>query len=405
MPPRDESGYHPVFYVTGAEFLERFWPGPTLPNMPLLLASLTLGPTQLSQIQDALEPPPAYGLVVGIEAWKESWPGNMGHVIAQYSQSWEEGLFTLHRFTGDWLYEGLPPLDDAVAARHDFGGNIAPSQITIDEPLWPFDSPDGGVFLGTYQERGHFTFLRPSFRISGQVVLSRYKLDDNQPLTATFMVLDATIPEGEMGSVIWQQTYTLSSNDTHAVHDYKVDTRGRPSRYLVSVDETSQGRIKAGFKLPRINHSDATPGPAPILRTPPPPEKVEPDALATALLPREWRDQVDVLMRGGEVTPDGQVHLSKGGELWLNPKHPVEKIVGRASLTASKEASADPVVRVLWYRGGRMEICQQDGIHAPDGILPFTAWPAEEGGWFGVLIDRGHSPHPVRIEIESISAR
>ena len=406
LPAPNENGILPVFYATGGEFLERIWPNLHLPNMPIVFAALTSGPDQENRLHAAFVTPPTYQLLIGPGSWKGSWSTGLADAVAlNASKSWEEDFFEVHRFDGDWLHAGIPPVDDSIAAKHRFGGNMDVGEITVDEPLWPFILPDGRTFLGTYESQGTFSFHKRSFRLNGEVILTRYDPEGKQELAATFEVLDASIPEGKIGSVIWQKTITLPGSEISSTHPYKIDTRGQPSRFRVRIDEASTGLLKAGFTGPHIHHSDSTPAAAPILRRSLRESYPDREHLSSVLLPSNWTDSVQLDLRGGRVSDSGDVELSVGDELWLKPNRPINELTGTASLTATNPASGSPLVRVVWYRGGRLEILHQKRFDSSDGKIHFNAWPAEDDGWFGILIDGSSSPHPVQIKIDHIQGR
>jgi len=374
--------------------------------MPIVFTALTSGPDQENRLHAAFVTPPTYQLLIGPGSWKGSWSTGLADAVAlNASKSWEEDFFEVHRFDGDWLHAGIPPVDDSIAAKHRFGGNMDVGEITVDEPLWPFILPDGRTFLGTYESQGTFSFHKRSFRLNGEVILTRYDPEGKQELAATFEVLDASIPEGKIGSVIWQKTITLPGSEISSTHPYKIDTRGQPSRFRVRIDEASTGLLKAGFTGPHIHHSDSTPAAAPILRRSLRESYPDREHLSSVLLPSNWTDAVQLDLRGGRVSDSGDVELSVGDELWLKPNRPINELTGTASLTATNPASGSPLVRVVWYRGGRLEILHQKRFDSSDGKIHFNAWPAEDDGWFGILIDGSSSPHPVQIKIDHIQGR
>jgi hypothetical protein len=113
---------------------------------------------------------------------------------------------------------------------------------------------------------------------------------------------------------------------------------------------------------------------------------------------------MEVVARGATLE-GGNIILDQGGELWLKPKRPISELHGQISLTAPPEQSGAPVARVVWYRGGRMEVLMQSGINPPDRPLSFRCWPAEDDGWYGILIDPTYNPHGLKVEITSVNPR
>lgn len=56
------------------------------------------------------------------------------------------------------------------------------------------------------------------------------------------------------------------------------------------------------------------------------------------------------------------------------------------------------MVRVLWYKGGRLQIMQQGFIPA-DRPFDFHVWTAEPGGWIGVMVEPGEGASPVLMQV------
>ncbi len=110
-------------------------------------------------------------------------------------------------------------------------------------------------------------------------------------------------------------------------------------------------------------------------------------------------------MRGGRISESNIIELYTGDEIWFKPASPVQEFVGKATLIASDLDTGHPIVRVVWYRGGRLEVMHQDSFKSPDGVMSFRAWPPEDDGWFGILVDGNPAGDPLRIEIDRIQPR
>jgi hypothetical protein len=404
IPAPDGDGLHACLYLTGAEYLERIWPTDNMPKMPLLFANLTIPPEQLSALEDAISYPPRYELLIGSEAWAKSWPGKLRVIMKRNAMTWNVGLFQINRLAGAWLQEGLPPHDDAIAALGTFGGNMDPGLVVVEDPLWPFSDPEERILLATDRSRGSFLFPNRSNRISGEVALRRAPRAPRENLSAVFAIYDAAMSEGEPGSLLWTETLALEPEDDFKKFSYQIDSRGHPTRFVVLVDEKQNRSLQAGYYLPSINHSDATPRPPPTLRKPQPETFEDTAALSRALLPKDWQGKFDVVGRGIAAVGEDVV-LTQGGQLWLRPKFQLGELHGQVSLTAPPAQSGAPVVRIVWYRGGRMHVIFQSGLNPPDQPLPFRFSIPEDDGWFGIHIDPSPNPHGLKLEINSIKAR
>ena len=86
-----------------------------------------------------------------------------------------------------------------------------------------------------------------------------------------------------------------------------------------------------------------------------------------------------------------------GGELWLHTPGMTGEIRGRLLGLA---AGSSPMVRVVWYKGGRLQLMQQGQIPA-DRPFEFHVWTAEPGGWIGILVDPGAAGPAVQVRIDA----
>lgn len=397
IPAPEPNGLYSCFYGPGVEWLERVWPNHHLPNLPLILDDLTLGEEQFTRLRNAFNYPPAFKLVVGMQSWKD-WPANLNGWIARSAVIDHQGGLIVSRFDGDWLRNGLKPHNDAIAVLSNFGGNSDPNEIKVEEPLWPFMARNAESFIGTYRGRGSFLFDRASFRMNGEALITRIPQTEDRAASATFKVLDATIEENNGGSVLWEETTTLPPGEPEIRVNYHLDTRGRPTRFVVEVPDESQGLIRAGWKLPNITHSDFRPTDPPPMRHPTLVALEITDDVRRALLPEPWRNDVDIIARGGSFE-NGKVIIARGGELWIRPRRPIARLHGFAGLVEGGIAAA----RVIWYRGGRIQVLQQEWITSVGNPMGINAWPAEIDGWYGVLIDPSSNPSGVSVVIDEIT--
>ena len=72
------------------------------------------------------------------------------------------------------------------------------------------------------------------------------------------------------------------------------------------------------------------------------------------------------------------------------------------ALPGETEAPGLPFIRVVWYKGGRLQIMHQVPVANDDEGILLRVWPAEYNGWFGVLADRGNEISRVRVSVESV---
>lgn len=100
-------------------------------------------------------------------------------------------------------------------------------------------------------------------------------------------------------------------------------------------------------------------------------------------------------MRGGRVQ-GGDLVVASRGEVWMHTPGMLGDLNGRLSAAAEKGKPA--WMRVLWYKGGRVQILQQGWI-PPGHAVDFRAWNAETGGWIGIEVggDPGQPDVVVRV--------
>lgn len=103
------------------------------------------------------------------------------------------------------------------------------------------------------------------------------------------------------------------------------------------------------------------------------------------------------MVRGGTPAPDG-IDLVAGGELWLHTPAMTGDIHGRLISLAAD--GSRPMVRVVWYKGGRLQLMQQGQVGA-DRPFDFHVWTAEPGGWIGILADPGAAGPAVQVRIDA----
>jgi len=119
----------------------------------------------------------------------------------------------------------------------------------------------------------------------------------------------------------------------------------------------------------------------------------------SALLPIGWNPSA-VYLRDGHAGSSG-FELSPGGEIWIRLSGLYKEIAGIASVPTGPALLADPVVRVLFYKGSRLDVLTQSAIRDPDRQFEFNAWSPEPDGWLVIMLEPNTSVPPVRIKLLS----
>jgi hypothetical protein len=109
--------------------------------------------------------------------------------------------------------------------------------------------------------------------------------------------------------------------------------------------------------------------------------------------PRQW------IVRGGSAGAQG-LELAPGGETWLRTANMTGEIRGR--IVVLPGAQRLPMVRVVWYKGGRLQLMQHGRIE-PDHPFEFRVWTAEPSGWIGILVENEERVAPVQVRVTDSS--
>ncbi len=157
------------------------------------------------------------------------------------------------------------------------------------------------------------------------------------------------------------------------------------------------GQFFGGFRELEITHSiESTEGDGvPRLRTeiladtPPAPALADSFFGAVTWRPQRW------IVRGGQAGDQG-LELVPGGEAWLHTDAMTGEIRGQIFCPAS--AHSLPMVEVVWYKGGRLQLMQHGRVE-PGRPFDFRVWTAEPGGWIGILVENEDRVAPVQVRV------
>jgi hypothetical protein len=393
LPPPDAHGRRPVFYGPGFEWYEHICPSVKTPGLPLWLHDGTsYGPLERGRLAASLTVECRYQQVLVPIAW-DQWPQSCRLAL-------ELGFTSALR--GPWLraYDNRPasaqftnPLD----LLNFLGGNLHPAYLSIDPHSLPSRASDGRMFLGRTHGSSAFRFNAPSNRLAGTVIVQRRPGAPAGTLSADFTI-HYTV--GDNPGTAWNQTVTLPAGANEATADYQIDSRQQALSFVSHIPIGSENALTVGWFGPRVMHAQAASTPPPSLYPDPLPNLLlSPEEVRTTV-PATWQPDA-VLLRGGVATAD-HFELPPGGELWLRANHPVAELLGRVRIADNQPTEMMPVVRLVWCKGGRIEILNQGGVRSSDRQLELRAWSAEPDGWMGVLIDPKPGTPPALVYIDSV---
>lgn len=377
---RPESARPAVFYGPGLEWLERPWPTLKLPNMPLWMhGGTSYGPDEERRLFAAFSGAGPYQHILVPEA-RDYW----GPLVAPHLKDKHE----MKRVGPVWFrYDKLPA--GIVSWRpleflRGFGGNANSMQLESCMELQTLR--DGRTFLGVARGQGELRLLAPSYRLQVEAVLRRVAgasdATDGKVRFEAFSVAGGnSYPRGivELG---------LDEGQDEQVLVMPVDSGGSPLRFVVTVPAGLEGRVVAGWRAVNVLHSVDGPEAPSVLRSGARDIHPADTDMRASLLPADW-NRAEVHLR--DVHPASQgVELRPGGEIWIRLTGMFSEIRGVATTAGRTPGSVDPVLRVLFFKGAKLEVLAQSAIREPERDFAFRGWSAERDGWLVITLE----PYP-----------
>ncbi|AOS44959.1 hypothetical protein Verru16b_02028 [Lacunisphaera limnophila] len=390
LPDPDPQGRRPVFYGAGLEFVDRFYPARARKGEPLWFHwGTSYGPPELARLGRELARDDLYEAVFILQAY-DVWPPELRPVLEQHYVKDLIGP-RVRRWNRQYGYK--VNLADTLETLAQLGGNVDGRMLHLQrQPLGIRRTTDGRLLLGTTRAAGHVLLRAPSYRFGGKAVLDRLPGAGDGPLSADVKVIvHGAIPE----EVRWSGRLELPAGQQSVTVPFLADGHGKQLLVWITRPEEMAGRVLAGVRDLEITHAFEQLGEAPRLRDDVPADSPADPELGTSLFgPIAWRPQ-QLVVRGGWATAGG-LALPPGGELWLHTEGMTGEVSGQ--LVCADVAGTPPAVRVLWYKGGRVQILQQ-GWLSRDQPFAFRVWTAEPGGWIGVMVEptAGAAPAVARV--------
>jgi hypothetical protein len=388
LPPAERPA---VFYGPGLEWLERPWPAHKVPGLPLWMhGGTSYGPAESARLLQALSPDGPYANVLVPEAW-DHWEPLVEAELA--------GKYLRHRL-GVWMYYAkLPP--GCVSWRpwaflNAFGGNANSTVLRSAMELQAM--ADGRGFLGVTRGTGEMTLPVPTYRAQAEAVLCRRRgAKGPVPAKVHFEVHSVA---GDERYPRWSADLGLAEDQEELVVPFPLDCGGLPLRFAVTIPPELDGVVMAGWRALKILH--AADGPeSPLKMHPETGEaRLADEAERQALLPAGWAPPA-IYVRDGALHGD-QLVLQAGGELWIRLAGAYAEITGRATIPADAAIKAEPVVRIFYAKGAKLDILTQGVVGAGTRRFDFRGWSAEPGGWLVIAVDPGPHAAPVAIRLLAV---
>lgn len=386
LPDADATGHRPVFYGLGTEWIGRYLPGEPRKGEPLWIHwGTSYSPAAVARLKEWLIQE-GQSLVVLTTLARDDWPEQIRVALDHYYFTDLVGP-VIRRWT-----RGVN-LSDSLKCVSAMGGNVDGRVLHFDLlPLVAQWTADGRMVLGTTRRTGAMLLQAPTYRFGGVAVVDRRPGAGAGPLAAEFKVIvHGASPE----DVRWSARVELPAGQQSASVPFKVDASGKELQFWISRPEGSPPGLLAGFRELEITHAIESTAGAPRLRDACLPEVgMTPESARSLFGDVTWRPQ-QLVVRGGRAGAQGW-ELPAGGEVWLHTDGMTGEIRGKLAVL---ESSARPgMVRVLWYKGGRLQILQQNWLQR-DRAVDFRAWTAEPGGWIGLLVDPGEGMAPAVVRL------
>jgi hypothetical protein len=394
LPGPEGTGFRPVFYGTGMEWVDRFMPGvPAQPTQPLWVHwDTTYGPQELWRLIRTLATDLRYRVLLTTLA-RNHWTPEAAPTLERFfakdllgpvTERWTRTNHTTDR------------VEDAIQFNNQAGGNVAGTVLVTENEAALVSLPFEGdrIMLGIMGGEGRLRVAEPTYRFGADAVVERSSHAGPGTLQADFRV---TVHGANPEVLLWSGRLEMAPGVARVAVPFKVDAMRRNLLLQISVPGDQTGQLMAGYRNFQISHAVESAGGPPKLRPSDRTDTQLTPALTESLFTGvAWRPE-KLVVRGGGPGAQG-LELAPGGEVWMHSPEMSGEI--RGQLTFDGAAGGSPMVRVVWYKGGRLQMMQQGQIPA-GGAFDFHVWCAEPGGWFGILVDQTAGTAPTRVRVNA----
>lgn len=388
LPAPATNGRRPVFYASGLEFADRFFPGIWERGQQLWMHwGTTYRSVDTARFESRLAKADFYQTVICTIPF-DYWPGPVHNLLqTHYIKDLIGPAFRV------WTRQGVDTINlrDSLQSIADLGGNVDGRVLHLHrDPLTGRLAADGHRVLGTLRPAGQVLVRTPVYRLGGSIVLSRRPDADDGPLMADAkVIIHGANPE----DVRWAARLELPAGRQSLAVPFQADGFGKQLLIWLIQPADQTDKLLVGLRDLEITHAIDPAGGAPLLQDETMPDSPPTSELAQSLFGEiTWRPR-QLVVRGGRAGAQG-LELPPWGELWLRTSEMTGEI--RGQLTGGATSGRPTLARVLWYKGGRLQILQHVWVQ-PEQPAEFRAWTAEPGGWIGVVIERGTGALPVNV--------
>lgn len=384
------DGRRPVFYGPGLELLDRYFPSKRAKGQPLWAHwGTTYDGQAITRLRNAMLHDENYRTVFTNIAFAH-WPDEVRTVLEHYFVRDLVGPIASR-----WRHrdDATANLADSFDVLNRLGGNVDGRMFHLDRhPLRVWRTIEGQVILGTSQPVGQVLLRTPVYRLGGTAVISRLPGSGDGPRSVDFKVIvHGASPE----DVRWSARVELPAGQQSVTVPFQADAGGRMLMFwVIRAIEPTAGGLVAGFRDLQISHAvESTVAPR-LSQGSPTDVAINSGHIESLLGAVSWRP-AQLVVRNGGPAAEG-LELSPGGEIWMHTDGMTGELRGQVSCPPGD--GRPPVVRVVWYKGGRLQIIHQEWAKRGQPF-DFRVWTAEPGGWFGVLVDGGKDLAPVRVRV------
>jgi len=379
-----------IFFGPGLEWLDRIWPMRKVRGLALSQNAFVKGAQERALFDREVLGGGAYHYLLVSEAWNH-WDPDVELELAHH-------FLKMHVGTAFFAYEILPagtvnarPFD----YRAGFGGNVDSTLLRSAMKVQPLSGKR--QFLGITQGHGEVKLDVRSHRAAGEIVLKRINPAVRPVGTVRFEIFAS---EGSARYPRWAKEVPLpAEQDEITLPSDIIDASSQPVVFTVTIPDALAGQVVAGWRALALADSMDGPDLPPVL-VPDTWQATEASPGIKALMLPPGLKAAPVYLRNTWVE-DGVVKVRPGGEIWVRLPGLFSKISIVMKSIGRTPATTDQVVRVIYYKGGRLDEFATLVLRG-DAPVALNAWSPANDGWLAVLADPAQTAALITVKIESV---